>query len=126
MLFWGTYKDIFTTYEGPQALGIVIFSILFGINLAILVYALKRQGLKNIPKKSGFGGMILAIVSGGCVACGTSLLAPLLATFGAVSSSFLQDLSLYINWVGSLLMIYSIYKLGLLAGYVRAKEESGQ
>ncbi len=120
--FWSVYKDIFTTYESLQALGLVVFSILFGINLSLITFAIKNQGFKNVPKKSGFGGLALAIVGGGCVACGTSLLAPLLATFGAVSGAFLRELSLYLNWIGSLLMIYSIYKLGLLANYIRTKE----
>ncbi len=122
--FGTTYRDIFTTYESAQALGILVFSVLFGLNIALIVYVLKNQGFKDIPKKSGFGGTIFAILSGGCVACGTSLLAPIAATLGATSGAFLRDLSLWLNWVASVLIIYSIYKLGQLAASIKAKNNS--
>ena len=109
------------TFDSVQALGIVIFSSLFGLNLALLVYVLRNQGFKNIPKKSSFGGTVFAVLAGGCVACGTSILAPLVATFGATSTAFLRDLSAWLNWTASVLIVYSIYKLGLLAATVRAK-----
>ncbi len=120
--FGSTYRDIFTTYESNQALGIVIFSVLFGINIAMLVFVLKNQGFKDIPKKSGFGGTIFAVLSGGCVACGTSLLAPIAATFGATSGAFLRELALWLNWASSILIIYSIYKLGQLVATIKAKK----
>ena len=99
-------------YTSFQALGILIFSGLFGINIAMITAMFKNGGLKSIPKKSGGGGLILALLSGGCVACGTSILAPILATFGATSSVFLTDLANFFNWAGSILILYSIYKLG--------------
>lgn len=122
-IFWDPYISIFTTLESFQALGIVMFSTLFGFNTAILVYVLKNQGLSNIPKKSSFGGTVSAVLAGGCVACGTSVLAPLMATFGATSGVFLRDLSTWLNWAASILIIYSIYKLGLLAATVQAKRK---
>ena len=121
--FSETYRDIFTTYDSLQALGIIVFSLLFGLNIVLLAYVWKHQGLKNIPKKSGIGGMLMAVLAGGCVACGTSLLAPLLATFGATSSAFLRDLSVWLSWGGSVLIIFSIYKLGQIAASLRVAQE---
>lgn len=118
--FSATYRDIFTTYESPQALGIIIFSVLFGINSALLWLVIRNKGFRNIPKKSGVGGMIAAILGGGCVACGTSLLAPLLATVGGVSSAFLRDFSLLLSWGGALLILFSIFQLAQLAASVKA------
>lgn len=118
--FGTTYNDIFTTYESNQALGILIFAVLFGINISMLIFVLKNKGFKEIPKKSGFGGTVFAVLSGGCVACGTSLLAPIAATFGATSGAFLRDLSIWLNWVASILIIYSIYKLGQLVAAIKA------
>lgn len=120
-IFWDPLWSIFTTYNNTQALGIMLFSVLSGLNSAMLIYVLKRQSFRNIPKKSGFGGTVFAVLAGGCVACGTSILAPMAATFGATSGAFLRDLSTMLNWAASLLIIYSIYKLGLLVATMQAK-----
>lgn len=120
--FSESIRSVFTTYGDIQGLGIMLFAVLFGINTAMLIFVLKHQGFKSIPKKSGLGGTIAAVISGGCVACGTSLLAPLAATFGATSGAFLRDLALWLNWLASILVIYSIYKLGQLAATISAKK----
>ncbi len=115
--FSETYRDIFVTYDNAQALGIVVFSLLFGINSAVFVYVLRLRSFKDMKKQSSASGagFIAAVISGGCVACGTSLLAPLAATLGATSGAFLRDLSLWLNWIGSGLIIFSLYHLGQLA-----------
>jgi hypothetical protein len=120
--FFDGYASIATNIANTQSSGIVIFSSLFGINTALIVYALRRRGLKAIPKKSGSGAFILAIASGGCFACGTSLLAPFLATLGATSGSFVRSLGTLFNWLGSILLLYSIYKLSHIAATIQAKE----
>lgn len=109
-----TYETLYTTFSSVQAMGITILSVLFGINAAMLVYIIRRQGLASVPKKSGSGAFALAILGGGCVACGTSIIAPLLATIGATSSALARDLGVVFMWVGSLLTVYSIYKLATL------------
>ncbi|MBW3568575.1 hypothetical protein KY385_00385 [Candidatus Parcubacteria bacterium] len=118
--FFDVYKDIYTTYNNVQNAGVVIFSILFGINLALLVFVLKHRGFQSIPKKSGAGGFAMAIIGGGCIACGTSLIAPLLATFGASVTPLIRDLATLFTFVGILLITYSIYKLGLICSYIFA------
>lgn len=110
--FWDSLMSIYTTYSSPHATIIVVFSVLFGINIALMTYVIRHASLRNIPKKSGGGGLFLAILGGGCIACGTSILAPVLATIGATSSAFVNDLSLYLNLGGSVLVLYSIYSLG--------------
>ena len=133
-LFWSNYIDLYSRYnenfdrefihiESAQEFGTILFSILFGLNIALLVYVLKNQGFKNLPKKSSFGGTVFAVLAGGCVACGTSILAPLAATvFGVTSGAFLRDLAVWLNWGASVLIAYSIYKLGLLAATAQAKK----
>ncbi len=108
------YQSLFTTYDNILSLGIIVFTFLFGVNIAMLTYVVRRIGFKEVPKKSGGGAFIFAILGGGCVACGTSLLAPLLASLGAVSAPLLRDLGAIFNWLGSILIIYSVYKLSLL------------
>lgn len=121
--FFSVYRDIFTNYESAQALIIIIFSVLFGINTALVVFVLKNQDYKSIPKKSGFGGMILAIVGGGCLACGTSILYPLLITLGLSTTVVAQQIGIVLSAVGSLLLIFSIYKLGGVASFVLKSKE---
>ena len=110
--FWDVQTSVYTSYPFVQATGILWFGLLFGINLALITYVIRNGGLKSIPKKSGGGGLVLAMLSGGCVACGTSILAPVLATLGATSSAFVLELSNWLNWAGIALITYSIYKLG--------------
>jgi hypothetical protein len=120
--FFDVYKSIYTTYSSVQGTTIVVFSILFGINLSLLVFVLKHRGFQAIPKKSGIGGFAVAIVGGGCIACGTSLLAPLLATFGATATPLIRDLATIFMSVGIVLITYSIYKLGAVAVYIFATQ----
>lgn len=118
--FFSAYIDIYSVYSGVQGTGIILFSILFGINLALLVFVLKHSGFKAIPKKSGIGGFLLAIIGGGCIVCGTSIVAPLIVTLGVTSVSFVRDLASVFNWLGSALIMYSIYKLGCVISFIHA------
>lgn len=120
--FFDVYKDVYTDFSSAQSTLVVIFSILFGINLALLVFVLKHRGFQSIPKKSGIGGFALAIIGGGCIACGTSLIAPLLATFGATATPLIRDLATIFTFIGCLLIIYSIYKLGAVCSYIFASQ----
>ena len=122
--FFDIYSNLYTTYTGVQSISLVIFSVLFGINLALLIFVLKNRGFSAIPKKSGVGGFALAILGGGCVACGTSLIAPLVATLGAGATPFLRDLATIFNILGSILILYSIYKLGGIASYIFASRKN--
>ncbi|PJE65192.1 hypothetical protein COU91_03080 [Candidatus Saccharibacteria bacterium CG10_big_fil_rev_8_21_14_0_10_47_8] len=121
--FFDIYKGVYTDFSSAQSTLVVIFSVLFGINLALLVFVLKHRGFKAIPKKSGAGGFALAIIGGGCIACGTSLIAPLLATFGASATPLIRDLATVFTFIGSLLIIYSIYKLGAVCSYIFTSQD---
>lgn len=111
-ILWDVQTGIYTAYSNMQATGIILFGLLFGINFALIVKAMRSNSLKKIPKKSGSVSLILAVISGGCVACGTSILAPLLATLGATASVTINELSNLLNWISIILITYSIYKLG--------------
>lgn len=121
--FFGVYRDIFSNYEHLQALSVIIFSVLFGINAAMVVFVLKNRDYKSIPKKSGFGGTVFAIIGGGCLACGTSILYPLLITLGLGTTVFAQQLGVILSVVGSLFLAYSIYKLGGVTSFVLKSKE---
>lgn len=121
--FFSVYRDIFINYEAVQALAIITFSFLFGINSALVVFVLKNQDYKSIPKKSGFGGLVLAIIGGGCLACGTSILYPVLITLGVGTSVFASQLGLILSAIGSVFLLFSIYKLGGVVSFVLKSRE---
>jgi len=110
--FWDVQTGIYSAYSSPQATGILLFGLLFGINGAMILKVIRSGTLKSVPKKSGSASFLFAVLSGGCVACGTSILAPFLATLGATSSAFTSELSNWLNWISIVLITYSIYKLG--------------
>jgi len=120
-LFADIYKDIYTNFSEFHEVVTVAFTLLFGVNIALMTFIIKNKGFRSIPKKSGLGGLVLAIVGGGCMACGTSLIAPLLASVSGASSVFFRDISLILNLLATVLVIYSIYRLGLIASNVHAK-----
>ena len=121
--FFSVYRDIFTNYESAQALVIIFFSLLFGINTALVVFVLKNQDYRSIPKKSGFGGLIFAVIGGGCLACGTSILYPLLITLGLSTSIVAQQIGMVLSIIGSIFLMFSIYKLGGVASFVLKSKE---
>lgn len=110
--FWDAQLSIYATYSSVQANSIILFATLFGINITLIAYLLRHKNARNIPRKSSGTGLFLALIGVGCIACGTTILAPLLITLGVTSSLILVTISMWINWFGSLLIVYSIYRLG--------------
>ncbi|MCA9327038.1 hypothetical protein KDA14_00755 [Candidatus Saccharibacteria bacterium] len=107
------YQSLFTSFDILLSVSVIIISVLFGINIAVLVYAVRRRSASVGSAGTGGVAALLGILSSGCAACGTSLLGPLLATFGATSISMVHSVGAAFNFAGSALLLYSIYKLGL-------------
>ena len=117
------YFDLYANLPGLLPAGILTLTTLFGINTAIFVYVIKKQGFKKFPKKSGLGAFLFAFLGSGCIACGTSILAPLLVTLGATTTPFIHNLGAIFNWIGSALLVYSIYKLGGICSTIFATKQ---
>lgn len=117
------YQSLFSDIGNIHSLGIIVFSLLFGTNISMLLFVILRQGLASVPKKSGGSALLFAILSGGCVACGTSLLAPLFITLGVTSTAALRDIGTILVSVGSILIVYSIYRLALLVATIFAQSK---
>lgn len=112
------YQSLFRTYSTSLSLAIVVVSLLAGINTVLLLYVIRvRKQRIAVSRQSASGGLavLLAIVGSGCVACGTSIVTPILATLGASSLTAAHRISVMMLWGSSLLLVYSIYRLGLLA-----------
>lgn len=121
--FISVYKGIFSAFGNLQALSIIIFSVLFGINIAALSFVLFRQRSRKALTGSSVAGLGAAILGGGCIACGTSILTPVLTSLGVLgATAFTHSLGIILNVVGSVLIIWSLYRLGLLVGTILAKQ----
>ncbi len=113
--FTYAYQSLFTNINDIFSASIVVFALLFGTNTALLTKAIRQNGLRSAPKKGGLGATGAAILSGGCVACGTSIVAPIISSLGASSSALLlRDLGTIITILGIVFLLYSIYKLAVI------------
>ena len=78
--------SISTNFTTLSALTTVAIAVLFGVNLAIVVYYYRvRRQLVSGPTGAvaGIGGVVSAIFGVGCAACGTFVLGPLISFVGA-------------------------------------------
>jgi len=78
----GSIRTNFTVFSGSYT---IILAILFGLNISLVTYYIKRQ--KTFIKRNGMatsaGGLVSGMLGIGCAACGTVALGPLLSLFGA-------------------------------------------
>jgi hypothetical protein len=107
------YEALFTSFDSFLSVSVIALALLFGINVAVLTYALRQKTAS--ARATGTSGIAatLGILSSGCAACGTSLLGPVLATFGATSLTAVHNIGAAFSLIGSALLLYSIYKLAL-------------
>lgn len=110
------YVGYLMNLAGPLPFSGLLFSILAGINLAMLVWVLRRQARAagSGARRSGIAS-VAALLGSGCAACGTGILAPVLAAAtagGTVFSStrflLVSAIGTILNVVGIALMLYSI------------------
>jgi len=107
------YGGIATNYENFQSFIMVIFSVLFGINMAVLVYVVRAGQRDAVKSKSSVGGLTAAIIGGGCIACGTSIITPIVASFGATATVGLNNaIGTFVNIIGVAFISYSLIGLG--------------
>jgi hypothetical protein len=113
-LLWSLYGAIESNFTLVSATYTTAIAVLFGINIALLVYYIKRarggvSGMKS-SGVAGVGGLVSGIFGIGCAACGTFILTPVLALFGA--AGFLTWLPFggeEFGFLGVGLLLYSIY-----------------
>lgn len=103
---------IITNFTLFSALYTVAIAVLFGIDLAMVVYLLRRR-IDN-AKKNGIAAGLLGIISGvigiGCAVCGSFLLTSVLSLLGAAGIlSFLPFGGGEFGILGVVLLSVSIY-----------------
>lgn len=121
--FTYVYEAIFTDFT-LQNIAFLLFSVLFGINMALFVYVIRRRKSDTKAVTTSGSAVTIGMLSGGCAACGTSLLTPLLASVGGVSAGFAEQLGAILSLLGSLLVVYAIFTLAEIASFSLAQEKS--
>ena len=111
--FYGALVTNFTPFSATYT---ILISLLFAINVSLLVFYIRRQRsiFKGVGHVSvaGVGGLTAGFLGIGCAACGTFVLTSLLALIGA--GSILTILPLKGQELGVLavgLLAYSVYAL---------------
>lgn len=128
------YSSLLSSFESIQAIAIVIFSLAFGVNISFLSFTIyhlnyrqKKAGKRSknkekLPKKSGAVALGSAVAGGGCIACGTSLLAPIFTSLGITSIGLVRNIGTLFLILGTVFTCYSIYKLSVIVINIKAQE----
>ena len=114
----GSYTNVFDLPIAPLSFTLFIVSILQGVSAAAIIYSVRRERRmgKGVFKSMGGTGLtgLLAAFGFGCVACGTSLVTPVLTYFFATSSVALaSQIGLYSMLLALVASLIGTY----LAGY---------
>jgi hypothetical protein len=107
----GAYRSLYGDFGGLVSTSIILFTSMFGLNVSLLVYVVRQRGRAAVSSKSTGGSFFVAIFSAGCVSCGTSLLAPVLATVGITSGVAVLQLGAMLNFIAAIILLYSVYRL---------------
>ncbi|MEY3784347.1 MAG: hypothetical protein RLZZ230_669 [Candidatus Parcubacteria bacterium] len=86
------YGTLFSSNTIFSGLILVITALMFGINIGLLVYYIRRRQEKGNDKKAHFaslGGLISAVLGMGCAACGSVVLTAVFGMLGAGSLVYL-------------------------------------
>ena len=104
--------SIVTNFTLLSASYTIAIAILFGVNLAMVVYFLKRKisEVKRSGIATGFFGIASGVAGMGCTACGSFLLASILSVFGVAGMlAFLPLAGGEFGILGVILLGVSLY-----------------
>lgn len=107
--------SITTNFTVVSATSTILIAILFGVNVALLLYYIRKVQVKGgIRTLSGLGiaGLVSGFLGVGCAACGTFILSSSLVLIGV--GGILTYLPLSggeLGFIGVALLGYSIYRI---------------
>ncbi|HIA91611.1 TPA: hypothetical protein EYO12_00655 [Candidatus Saccharibacteria bacterium] len=115
--FLDSITNLFRYSSDPRAASIIVFSFIAAINFFLMVRAYRnKQAIKN--KRAGTASTLGALIGTHCVACGGSLLAPLVTTIAGsgayFSSSRIQTgifISVFINAIAIVFITKATIKM---------------
>lgn len=108
------FGSIQTNFSVVSASYTVTIAILFGINIALLVYYIHSRQTSTLGQGTALsvGGLVSGVFGIGCAACGTFILTSLLGISGATGALvFLPFGGKEFGFLGVGLLIYSSYML---------------
>lgn len=108
--------SIQTNFTNASASYTIAIAVLFGVNIALLVYYIRRMrgGLKGAQSTGaiGLGGLVSGIFGIGCAACGSFILTSVLALISAGGAITLLPFGgKKFGFLGVGLLLYSAYAL---------------
>lgn len=116
-----TPADLFVLAADPVGLLLLLTAGLAGVSAAVLVWT--RRHAQASATRSTKGGFALSLLGSGCVACGGSILYPVLAGLGsAVSLALSRLIGITSGLVAIGLMLYGLWGLGAVAAGILARE----
>jgi hypothetical protein len=113
-LFISLYGAIQTNFTFLAASYTVLISILFGLNVVLLIHLVHSRRVGTAGKNAvvSMGGLVSGILGVGCAACGTFILSAVLGLVGAAGLLTLLPLGgEEFGIVGVLLLAYTTYAL---------------
>ncbi len=108
------YGAIGTNFTLLAASYTILMSLLFGLNVALLIYLVRSRSVGAVGKDAAVsvGGLVSGILGVGCAACGTFILSAVLGLVGAAGLLTLLPLGgEEFGIVGVLLLAYTTYAL---------------
>jgi len=111
-LIFSLFESIQTNFTTLSATYTILISVLFGINVSLFTYFIRKQKevIKATNAVTGIGGLISGLFGIGCAACGTFILTWVLGLVGATSTISLLPLGgEEFGILGVILLLYSTY-----------------
>ncbi|MEZ6330972.1 MAG: hypothetical protein R3B12_03075 [Candidatus Saccharimonadales bacterium] len=109
-----------------QAFAVVALAITQGVVISVLLFTVRNN--QSVDKKAVGGtgiASIIAMLSVGCVSCGTSIVAPIIGLFvSGATASLSEAINKIAIVVGLIIALYALYAVGLTAANIQAKQKS--
>ncbi len=110
------------SYPLANRITMLVMALLLGLVFA-LTTSIQISKSKQKSRAGGFGALF-GIVGSGCVACGTSLFAPLFTAVGITTTSAALNFAVGLNLIGITLLLYSALRLCIVYANISAKNSS--
>jgi hypothetical protein len=109
------YATIYTKFHWYGIINLIMISILFGINVALIIYYIKQRRVKSGSvglSLAGMGGLVSSLLGIGCASCGSVIVVSVLGLFGASGILLLLPFQgAEFAVLGLFMLLFSIYYL---------------
>ncbi len=111
LFFIGSITSVYGDIFSPYSVMFMLFSFIFASNITLLIY-LSRHRRTNKNNKLSSSTMGAGLIGAGCIACGGSIITPVLGMAGVGATAQLsQTISLMAFLLASLFGLFGVKKL---------------